>query len=172
MSTLFILLVLGAMVFVALNHSAEHALDDVRSIELDEAINHGKEWRFRLLQMACLMVLLWAFGWIISENWSAVMLFLPTVWAVWTINFRLTLNRGREFDWWYLGSILRYRTKKDSWYDTVFHFLAWVVTGLKRTKIHGHSTYPVRLPAILAYAFEVAVGLVGVWWAGRSVFGG
>lgn len=168
MSTLFLLVVLGAMLFVAHVYAYGSGVEDARDIKLDKPIDHAAKTKMRLVGMSALMTLLWVFGWMISENWSAVLLFLPTVWAMWNISFRLTLNKERGLDWWYLGPILRYRTKRDSWYDTAFHYLAWVVTGMKKDVIHS---YP-KLPAILAYAFEVAVGLVGIWLAGRSVFGG
>lgn len=172
MSTLFLLVVLGAMLFVAHVHAYGSGVEDARDIKLDKPIDHPAKTKMRLVGMSALMTLLWAFGWMISENWSAVLLFLPTVWAMWNISFRLTLNKERELDWWYMGSMLEGRTKNGSRYDTVFHFFAWAVTGFKRTMTYNFPTYPVRLPAILTYAFEVAVGLVGIWLAGRSVFGG
>ena len=72
--------------------------------------------------------------------------------------FRYSLNDARDKAWFYMGAYIPMRTNNDSWYDGAFHWIAWAFTGFRLTEYPGgvlFSTYNERIPAILAYTFEV-----------------
>ncbi len=85
-------------------------------------------------------------------------LLLPMAAFLFSAVFRSSLNDARGKVWFYMGAYIPMRTGKDSWYDGAFHWIAWAFTGftiITGPKGDRYSTYPERLPAILAYTFEV-----------------
>ena len=83
---------------------------------------------------------------------------LPMAAFLFSAVFRYSLNDARDKAGFYLGAYIPNRTSNDSWYDGAFHWIAWAFTGftiITGPKGDRYSTYPERLPAILAYTFEV-----------------
>lgn len=73
------------------------------------------------------------------------------------VNTRRTNPFGIDTKWLHMGPLLQYRKRGDAVYDYLWHWLAWVVTGSRMVAELDHPTYPTKLPAKLAYAFEAFV---------------
>ena len=133
---------------------------DARAIKRQEEIDHGVRWTFRamVVGVACCVAMMFTD----RPTWHVFPLAVGCGFLFSAV-FRLSLNLWRKEWWWYMGRMLGLRTEKDSWYDGVFHWVAWAFNRFKA--FEGYPDYPERLPAILAFAFELVVFALTVWWA-------
>ena len=127
-------------------------------------IRHGLSLLFRAavsgVFIACASVLHWiAF----RDLWFLI--YIPMSWALWTICFRLTLNHEHRKPWHYLGPVIYLRVKgKDSWYDGLWHRLAFAI-WMNLFDDGGDDLprpYPAHWPGAMAYGFEGSVLIASV----------
>ena len=133
---------------------------DYQTIKLGIDVDHDKGLARR--------VRLGAIGWVVMSlcaclstltvYWSAL-LWIPSGWALWTILFRLMLNKSRGLDWRYVSP--------SNWFDWQFLKRTWfTINGYITTqkhaivyhgKVYGSGpfyTKAVHRAGLLAYIFE------------------
>ena len=134
---------------------------DARDIRLKRDIDHGVRWAFRAMVVGIASCIAMMFT--DRPVWHVLPLAVGCGF-LFSFVFRLSLNLWRGEWWWYMGARLDKRGEGTgaSIYDTLWHFLAWVSAGCLGKY---DPYYPERLPAILAYAFELVVFALTVWWA-------
>lgn len=151
-NTIIVIAYLLGVIYFALTEGKSDAFKISKNIPID----HVDAWIKRAL--TCLGMFGLA-GIAIHPMTFRTFLLLPMAAFLFSAVFRYSLNDARDNVWFYMGHYIPIRKRyRDSWYDGAFHWIAWAFTGFSLTKDLGgeiFTTYPERLPAILAYSFEV-----------------
>jgi hypothetical protein len=122
------------------------AWQDAADIKLHVTIKHRPAWIERCL-LAGLFVIASTF--VHGAPWWTALFDAVGCGAFFSAWFRLLLNLMRKRPWWYMGRRKDMRSKKDSWYDGRWHWLAWF--------IKGSMSYRYQTPAILANSAELLI---------------
>lgn len=151
-NTIIVIAYLLGVIYFALTEGKSDAFKISKNIPID----HVDAWIKRAL--TCLGMFGLA-GIAIHPMTFRTFLFLPMAAFLFSAVFRYSLNDARGKVWFYMGHYIPIRKRyRDSIFDGAFHWIAWAFTGFRLTEDPGgelFSTYPERLPAILAYSFEV-----------------
>ena len=150
-NTIIVIAYLLGVIYFAFTEGKSDAFKISKNIPID----HVDAWIKRAL--TCLGMFGLA-GVAIHPMTFRTFLLLPMAAFLFSAVFRSSLNDARGKVWFYMGAYIPMRTGKDSWYDGAFHWIAWAFTGFRLTEYPGgvlFSTYNERIPAILAYTFEV-----------------
>lgn len=146
MTYLSLFLFLSALVAVIY----KEAVKDNNTIKEHRKVNHVKVWLARAGIMVYVSFLAWS---IIAHgndfDLMPLLGFLLMSAFGFSALFRLKLNSLRGKGWWYMGPYLDDRTKKDAWYDGLFHRFARFIA-----RSPASAYYPRCLPATLAYIAE------------------
>jgi hypothetical protein len=143
----YVLIMFSFTMFLAVIH-ANH---DAATFRFGNDIVHWKEWINRAAHVLSGALILY-----FPLEIELVPAILSTLMCApaFSLAFRSMLNCFTKHSWWYMGPLLRVRTKKDSRYDGWYHKAAWMLTGRKYS--NGVSqTYPIKLPFYLAVMVEV-----------------
>lgn len=128
-----------------------------------EELDHAELMVWRAAAWLTGAALLMAFD---AVTWRVVLLSIVPCLAAFAMMHRFTLNKARKITWWWMGLGLGWRDERASKYDTLWHKLAWWISGMRREEpwmsFAGDPVYPDNLPAKLAYGFEAAIIVVTV----------
>ena len=132
------------------------AWDDFTQIGKDEPVHHVKQWLIRAGISVAAIIIISGVGEVLTLRMfglmSVAVAFLFSAW------FRYRLNKLRGLEWYYMGPVLSDRTKKDSWYDGLYHWLAYAISGFNAVYYDGyHTTYSLNTPGKIAYATEITL---------------
>lgn len=127
------------------------ALRDATLFGQQLRIDHIRSILIEILCALLVFIPTAGFMWAHGMGWK-VLLWGPVCMAAWVIYFRVRLNKRRGHDWWYMGPMGK-RTKDDSMYDGVWHWLAKQLIGSWRDDL----SYKPHEPALLAFPFEATV---------------
>ena len=139
------------------------AMDDLADIGSGRVIHHGKQWLIRAF-VAMFIVGSW---WMDSEpHWTRVLFVTLACGPLFSLVFRLSLNKLRDHAWWYMGRRIDDRIKDDSAYDTIWHQLVWGIRGNDYVYFSGtqgsgrYPDYDVSSPGTLATVVEAVAFVV------------
>lgn len=147
------IIVLVAAIIAGIMDGAEEA----GKIRRHAPINHVWEWGVRVVMLLIGMGLTCvAFAVLGTPLWKLVCIAGIAIGAFVPMH-RYTLNKRRGVDWWWMGAGLGDRDKGASKIDGMWHWLAWVFSGMHTSKFGPPKAYPLDLPAKLAFAFDAVV---------------